>query len=261
MLLALSASAQTENQEKAGLYNAIEEGKWHEVGLYFEEEAQRTSFLSHFKQGDTKSFNPYKLVSQANGVAIFVNQAKKEELHVRVSIDTLNGWQRVTRFEVNKVGNNNLRQEAINSIPFNYVALSSQTYEEPRYQNSYLEEFNKNTSDPNEEKQEITYRQINFSPLKLEFEWCEKVLFMNVCGTKTYTKEFGLVLSDKDDPTNDDGYVYKNFSNIKDITAFKTGLDVAGFNPSQGGQFNYTLTAAIVDDERGWLTIYREGVE
>lgn len=260
-----SANAQTINQtEYKSFYEHIEQGNWRQLRHYFQSDAEASQFLGHFSKStihpiDFNSFYAFRLHSLHQGNATFLNLSKMTYIDVLVEFAIQNSTAKVSNFTIaDRTNPSLLRME---SSAYEFVSLPTTANEKPHYVNSFSELYNENNSiNLGDYAQDITFRQINFSPLKLKFDYCEKVLFFNICGQKTFTKDFEGVISDKDDPANENGYVLKNFYNIADVTAFRNQKDIVGFNPSQGGKFEYVLTAAIVDDQKRVLTIYREGV-
>lgn len=108
---------------------------------------------------------------------------------------------------------------------------------------------------PANDGEDIPYDQVDFDPLDIELEWCEKFLGIRICGTKKVKLKFGKVFSGSDIKTsNGSGHNY--FSKPTDIDAIQRPRAVSDLS-----QFpDISLSSVILDRPARELTIMSEGL-
>lgn len=265
--------------DTAQIIQYLKDGSWHMLRNHFRNETEYRSFLGNFVYEEThpKSeklkregnesllarLKPY-VVNGVSGERItFLNLADSTTIYADLNIKSQNGRIIIDQAKVAKNSTtSNLRlnstspamQSAALTGNENFVLLPSNTNEYPEYFENYLEPYNRNKTGVGGAG--IPFRQIDFAPLKIEFRWCKKVLFVNICGTEVKEFSYGKVLSGMDVPGNEAGFYDEYFGNVADVTAFSKHFGATNYLPH-----DYVLTCVIADDKNKELTFFREGLE
>ena len=72
--------------------------------------------------------------------------------------------------------------------------MPNATYDTPEYFHSMGEYYGKTAVSIGKSSEEISFRQINFKDLNLEFKWCKKILGINEAGDTGLWEEFKILL-------------------------------------------------------------------
>lgn len=248
----------------------IKEGRWYMLKNYFKNEAEYTAFINQFaltenEKNKNESYpaylKPYVYQSLEGCTVKLLNVKDKSTASITLSLSKENGFIKINAAEVaftpSAAGSFN-KTAATTATTFAYVQLPTMASEKPKYMNNYLDAYtNEKTITVNPDKG-VPFRQIDFQALSIEFKWCKKIGFVNVCGTDIKKFSYGQVITGKDIPGNETTFADKYFGNVADIAAFSTALGANEFNPNNR---NYILSSVIVDDVFRKLVFFREGLE
>jgi alpha-tubulin suppressor-like RCC1 family protein len=166
----------------------------------------------------------------------------------------LNSENLVSSINVNFIPQN--KNARIAAIPASlYGLLPDKTESSLLYYSNYLDLYKANKSISSEGNQTIPFKQIDFSPLKIKFKVCKKVIGISFCKESTYEYQYGKVISGIDIPGNENYFWEKYFDDITDVTAFNNFFS-SSYTPN-----GYVQTAVIVDKKGKQLSFFREGLE
>ncbi len=269
--------------QQSDIAQHIKEGNVQLLKSYFESEDKYQDFIKNFvfSTGSKKllaaaqnnafyrtyTVIPYQFLGTDNGAYKIKNTENDQVFSLRFTIqNNAKGRAVITDFALRNNATNARTASAsntssIDTLAYNVIELPYLKNENgvskiqfPEYFLSLNDGF-KNTLGAETASEDVTFSQINFTPLKLEFEWCEKILFVNVCGTKKFKVQFGTVLSGKDVPGNETEFKDSYFGTISDATAF-----IEPFNANYTQFSNYLLTSVVTDVIFNNLTFIREGL-
>lgn len=264
LICALAIQAQQQQIKKY-----INEGSWQLLSGYFATDSVYQNFYkdlskSYYKDNAIHKSIPFWCISQTNNQYMLVKLGSiTSAAIVNFTFSELKGKNVITSYQLQNMRSSTANVRLASNAPnvstlLGYYHLPCKRFDDIKYYDDYREYYNNARNTPY--LPSVNFQQIDFDPLKFEFNYCKKVLGFNVCGTKTEVLRPGPVLSDKDDARNKNAndYPMHYFYQISDMTAYAEPTNSQHFNATDKA---YQLMAVITDETLKKVIFFRDGSE